>query len=231
MVTAFGTIWVWGKLGNLIEKQPKITNLPNGVGGVQISSGDYHMAAIGDDEHIYTWGDGNLGQLGRGISEFSPIPKPVIGPFSRMKPQQVFCSGSYTAVVTEEGNLYGFGYGSAGKWNTTEESLPNSLAAFKSKKVLKLGCGPNEILAIVTQRDTPDERLTGWVPDDEAKCCMACKEPFTHVKRRHHCRKCEGVFCGNCSRYKTPILSKGFAKPVRVCLNCFSALTTLISKK
>lgn len=227
---AFGTIWVWGKLGSTIERQPKITRLPNGVGGVQISSGDYHMAAIGDDEQIYTWGDGNLGQLGRGISEFSSIPKPVIGPFSKMKPQQVFCSGSYTMVVTEEGNLYGFGYGSAGKWSTTEESLPNLLTAFKSKNVLRMGCGPNEMLAIVTQRDTPDRRLTGWIPDSEAKCCMACKEQFTTIKRRHHCRKCEGVFCGNCSRYRTPILSKGFAKPVRVCLNCFSILTTLISK-
>ena len=227
---ALGTIWVWGKLGNTISKEPRITKLPNGIGGVQISSGDYHMAAIGDDEQIYTWGDGNLGQLGRGISEFSPNPRPVIGPFSRMKPQQVFCSGSYTAVVTEEGHVYAFGYGSAGRWNTTEESLPNLLTAFKSKNVLRLGCGPNQMLAIVTQRDTPDRRLTGWIPDNEAKCCMACKEPFTAIRRRHHCRKCEGIYCGSCSRYRTPILSKGFTKPVRVCLNCYAILTTLMSK-
>ena len=204
---------------------PTITKLPGNVGGVQISSGDYHLAAIGDDERVYTWGDGNLGQLGRGEFDFCPTPKPVEGLLASEKVRQVVCGPAYTAAVTSNGFVYTFGYGAAGKWNTQEESVPILSGVLKGKSAVRLACGPISMCALVTQRHTPDKRLTGWIPDEEIKFCMSCKEPFGAMRRRHHCRKCEGVFCSYCSMYRAPILSKGFAKPVRVCLDCFSSLT------
>ena len=80
------------------------------------------------------------------------------------------------------------------------------------------------LVALVTQRRTPDARLRGWVPDHEAPACMACRAPFTALRRRHHCRKCEGVFCSACCHWKRPLLSKGFPDAVRVCFRCYSEL-------
>lgn len=217
---------MWGKLGDSINTVPTITKLGEGVGGVQISSGDYHLAAIGDDERLYTWGDGNLGQLGRAEFTFTSTPKVVDGPLEKEKVRQVVCGPAYTAAITSNGYVYTFGYGAAGKWNAQEESVPTLSTVLKGKNTVQLACGQGSICALVTQRRTPDRRLTGWIPDSEAKCCMGCREPFTPLRRRHHCRKCEGVFCSYCSMYRAPILSKGFAKPVRVCLECFSSLIT-----
>lgn len=103
--------------------------------------------------------------------------------------------------------------------------MPILSGVLKGKSAVRIACGPVSMCALVTQRRTPDKRLTGWIPDEEIKFCMSCKEPFGPMRRRHHCRKCEGVFCSYCSMYRAPILSKGFAKPVRVCLDCFSSLT------
>jgi len=63
-----------------------------------------------------------------------------------------------------------------------------------------------------------------WVPDAESKVCMHCsKTQFTLVNRRHHCRHCGLVICGNCSKNKFLIQSQS-CKPVRVCDTCFNDL-------
>jgi len=64
-----------------------------------------------------------------------------------------------------------------------------------------------------------------WVPDVEAKTCMACgKTHFNAFQRRHHCRKCGMVVCGNCStkKFKLPAQSN---KPLRVCDRCYENLS------
>lgn len=63
-----------------------------------------------------------------------------------------------------------------------------------------------------------------WIPDTEVNKCMHCKKTqFTMINRRHHCRNCGNVICGNCSRNKFLIPSQS-KTPVRVCDTCFSDL-------
>ncbi|KAI0055123.1 hypothetical protein BV25DRAFT_1816072 [Artomyces pyxidatus] len=47
-----------------------------------------------------------------------------------------------------------------------------------------------------------------WKRDVEAACCdnFLCREMFSFFQRRHHCRKCGGIFCSACSDYTLPLL-------------------------
>lgn len=45
------------------------------------------------------------------------------------------------------------------------------------------------------------------------------------INRRHHCRNCGNVICGNCSKNKFLIPSQS-KTPVRVCDTCFEDLGT-----
>ena len=83
-----------------------------------------------------------------------------------------------------------------------------------------------------------------WVPDAAATACMMCWTKFTLTNRRHHCRNCGLLVCGNCST-NTAVLevhhgdededenSVGFMtwvmgkknRPVRVCDACNERLT------
>ncbi|KAI0319027.1 FYVE zinc finger-domain-containing protein, partial [Amylostereum chailletii] len=47
-----------------------------------------------------------------------------------------------------------------------------------------------------------------WKPDSDASSCDAfpCAKRFSFRERRHHCRKCGGVFCQTCSSRSTPLL-------------------------
>lgn len=60
-----------------------------------------------------------------------------------------------------------------------------------------------------------------WTLNEEANECMCCLVmTFSMFNRRHHCRRCGRVVCGNCSTKKLQITQYGDI-PVRVCDDCF----------
>uniref|UniRef100_A0A9J8DC67 Lateral signaling target protein 2 homolog n=1 Tax=Cyprinus carpio carpio TaxID=630221 RepID=A0A9J8DC67_CYPCA len=60
-----------------------------------------------------------------------------------------------------------------------------------------------------------------WVPDEACNSCIACKAPFTVIRRKHHCRSCGKIFCSRCSSHSAPLPRYGQMKPVRVCTHCY----------
>ncbi|KAF7310399.1 FYVE-type domain-containing protein [Mycena chlorophos] len=82
-----------------------------------------------------------------------------------------------------------------------------------SSLVVDITIRPNEHLAILLPRQR-------WKPDNDAAHCdnFDCRTPFNLVERRHHCRKCGGVFCQQCSNKATLLLDTtklGFIHPPR----------------
>ncbi|KPI83198.1 hypothetical protein ABL78_7778 [Leptomonas seymouri] len=63
-----------------------------------------------------------------------------------------------------------------------------------------------------------------WQDDEEVTECNSCGQAFTTTLRRHHCRNCGYVFCGDCSRHRAAIPMRGIATPERVCDACYLAL-------
>ncbi|XP_004344368.1 hypothetical protein CAOG_06747 [Capsaspora owczarzaki ATCC 30864] len=62
-----------------------------------------------------------------------------------------------------------------------------------------------------------------WVPDAKVTTCMVCQNSkFTTFNRKHHCRNCGKVACGNCTSqsWLLPMSSK----PQRVCDECVALL-------
>ncbi|XP_072488214.1 pleckstrin homology domain-containing family F member 1 isoform X2 [Notamacropus eugenii] len=75
-----------------------------------------------------------------------------------------------------------------------------------------------------TGRPPTTEHAAPWIPDKATDICMRCTQTkFSALTRRHHCRKCGFVVCGDCSRerFLMPRLS---SKPLRVCGLCYREL-------
>ncbi|KFD55530.1 hypothetical protein M513_03582, partial [Trichuris suis] len=90
---------------------------------------------------------------------------------------------------------------------------------------------PSSYDSKASQSDTSWEALdeaervpTRWIPDHATQRCMGCDSEFWVINRKHHCRSCGKVFCGNCSSYECPVPEEQLFEPVRVCNSCFSAL-------
>lgn len=85
-------------------------------------------------------------------------------------------------------------------------------------------------LVAKTGKRSTKEHAAVWVPDSDAPCCMHCqKSKFTPINRRHHCRRCGLVVCGNCSSRKF-LLPHILPKPIRVCDTCYDKLSTGAAK-
>ena len=67
-----------------------------------------------------------------------------------------------------------------------------------------------------------------WVPDKSSSTCYACARPFDWLRRKHHCRLCGYIFCGECTAQRS-MLPKAFElrKPGRVCDACHDTIQPL----
>ncbi|KAK7793068.1 hypothetical protein R5R35_013513 [Gryllus longicercus] len=60
-----------------------------------------------------------------------------------------------------------------------------------------------------------------WADGD---VCHRCRVQFGMVQRKHHCRACGQVFCGQCSSKTSTLPKFGIEKEVRVCEACYDSI-------
>lgn len=56
-----------------------------------------------------------------------------------------------------------------------------------------------------------------------------CQTSFWFGVRKHHCRSCGNLVCGDCSKNSLPLPSEQLYHPVRICDACFSKKSTTTS--
>ncbi|XP_015281506.1 PREDICTED: pleckstrin homology domain-containing family F member 1 [Gekko japonicus] len=100
----------------------------------------------------------------------------------------------------------------------TLETLPDTLQ-MKNRWMIK-----TSKKSFVVSAQPPTEHAAPWIPDKATDICMRCTQTkFSTLTRRHHCRKCGFVVCGECSRQKF-LMPRLSPKPLRVCNLCYKQL-------
>lgn len=73
-------------------------------------------------------------------------------------------------------------------------------------------------LVVIKDSARPDY----WLPDSQMTNCGLCKKEFNEQVTIHHCRRCGGGFCHECSSKSMPVPERGWADAsVRVCDKCY----------
>lgn len=76
------------------------------------------------------------------------------------------------------------------------------------------------------QGEIVKQRSVERTPDSAVSACPGCGRVITGTWLRsgkHHCRRCGGVFCDDCSQCRIPLPQVGEYYPVRVCDACYLA--------
>ena len=145
---------------------------------IDVACGGYHTAVITANGSVYCFGDGQYGQLGFGTGiKLAGFPRAITMPENK-KVIMVSCGESHTAALTDSFQICTWGLASNGRLGhdfSKDKLAPALIESMSGKQVRSVVCGGAHTCAAVTH---------GWVPDKEAKDCMACKKRFTQVRRR-----------------------------------------------
>ncbi|URD76716.1 Regulator of chromosome condensation (RCC1) repeat [Musa troglodytarum] len=109
----------------------------------QIACGDSHCLAVTMDGEVQSWGRNQNGQLGLGTTEDSLIPQKIQA-FQGICVKMIAAGAEHTAAVTEDGDLYGWGwgrYGNLGLGDRNDRLIPEKVASIKGEKMVLVACG------------------------------------------------------------------------------------------
>ncbi|XWS36854.1 hypothetical protein CRYUN_Cryun20dG0121400 [Craigia yunnanensis] len=136
----------------------------------QVSCGEYHTAAISEIGEVYTWGLGNMGQLGHSSLQSGDkelLPRRVVA-LDGIRIKDVACGGVHTCALTSQGALYAWGGGQVGQLglgpqtgifscDPNDSFFRNIPALIVPTGVKLIACGHSHTLICLK-----DGRIHGW---------------------------------------------------------------------
>ena len=158
-VSAFGH----GRCGQLGNDNGDVKALPFQVEGftsrpvLHISAGCDHTAVVTCDGEVFTFGSAEDGMLGHGLEgcdEF--VPRRVEELKGRHVVVQAVCGGAHTVVLTDDGDVFTFGWGGHGQLghgDLDREYTPRRVEALKGKHVVQVAAGEHHTVALTKDGD------------------------------------------------------------------------------
>uniref|UniRef100_J3LDS2 RCC1-like domain-containing protein n=1 Tax=Oryza brachyantha TaxID=4533 RepID=J3LDS2_ORYBR len=141
--------WGWGDFGRLGHGNssdvfnPQPIQALQGVRVAQIACGDSHCLAVTVAGHVHSWGRNQNGQLGLGNTDDSLIPQKIQA-FEGVRVKMIAAGAEHTAAVTEDGDLYGWGwgrYGNLGLGDRDDRLIPEKVSSVEGQKMVLVACG------------------------------------------------------------------------------------------
>ncbi|KAG5382158.1 hypothetical protein IGI04_033628 [Brassica rapa subsp. trilocularis] len=148
--------WGWGDFGRLGHGNSSdlFTPLPikalHGVRIKQIACGDSHCLAVTMEGEVQSWGRNQNGQLGLGDTEDSLVPRKIQA-FEGIRIKMVAAGAEHTAAVTEDGDLYGWGwgrYGNLGLGDRNDRLVPERVTSAGAEKMSMVACGWRHTISV-----------------------------------------------------------------------------------
>ncbi|XP_078172079.1 regulator of chromosome condensation (RCC1) family protein [Carex rostrata] len=150
--------WGWGDFGRLGHGNSSDVFTPQPVKALQglkikqIACGDSHCLAVTIDGEVQSWGRNQNGQLGLGTTEDSLLPQKIQA-FEGICVKMVAAGAEHTAAVTEDGELYGWGwgrYGNLGLGDRNDRLTPEKVTSTEGVKMLLVACGWRHTITVST---------------------------------------------------------------------------------
>ncbi|KAF2536959.1 hypothetical protein F2Q68_00019006 [Brassica cretica] len=99
---------------------------------------------------VQSWGRNQNGQLGLGDTEDSLVPRKIQA-FEGIRIKMVAAGAEHTAAVTEDGDLYGWGwgrYGNLGLGDRNDRLVPERVTSTGAEKMSMVACGWRHTISV-----------------------------------------------------------------------------------
>lgn len=98
---------------------------------LQVACGGQHVAVLGAEGSVYTWGRGGFGRLGHGNTESHEVPR-VVASLKGTQIIQIACGFAYSAAITAHHSVYMWGTGDNGRLGTGDTGQVNEFFKYTS---------------------------------------------------------------------------------------------------
>eukprot|EP00522_Entomoneis_paludosa_P013206 CAMPEP_0172454542 /NCGR_PEP_ID=MMETSP1065-20121228/11495_1 /TAXON_ID=265537 /ORGANISM="Amphiprora paludosa, Strain CCMP125" /LENGTH=618 /DNA_ID=CAMNT_0013206885 /DNA_START=42 /DNA_END=1898 /DNA_ORIENTATION=+ len=161
ILTQDGQIQRWGPAhggwDSVAPAQRTLRNLPSAWRNLprmkRLTSGPSQFAALDDQGHLFTWGQGAYGKLGHGTEDCYLIPRRVME-LESVPLQQVACGTCHTVALSTSGKVYTWGWNSSGRTgHGTQEGKqmhPRLVQRLVSKEIRHVAAGAGHTAAVAT---------------------------------------------------------------------------------
>ncbi|XP_059209716.1 serine/threonine-protein kinase Nek9 [Centropristis striata] len=173
-------VYFWG--GGKFTPQ-KMDTFKGGSSAQHVCAGESHFAVVTVEKELYTWanvqgGAKMVGQLGHADQASYRQPKRV-DKLQGKAIRQVACGADFTAVITDEDQMYMFGsdyYGCIGVENElgTEILEPVLLEFFEERPVRQVSCGDNHVVVLTQNGD-----IYSWGCGEYGRLGLECEDDFS----------------------------------------------------
>ena len=160
-----GSTYTWGRgaygmLGHgngRFQSSPKLVTGLVGKRGEEVACGRYHTLVRVEDGRIYSFGNGDYGQLGQGDNEMRSTPTLIEGPLQDETIVQVVCGIKHSMALTRNGDVYTWGRGLLGTLGHGYEgdinrTIPSYVEALNGKKVVQISSHYVHSVALVDSK-------------------------------------------------------------------------------
>ena len=151
-----GQIYAWGsshfgQLGdgtNNNHNRPvsiEIADLSANEKVIEVSAGHFFSAALTNEGNVYTWGDGEQGQLGNGlmVNSSSPVKVDTSGVLAGKQIVDISAGEAFVLALSSEGKLYSWGHNWGGQLGDgtigagADKSVPVEVNSTFNNEVIK----------------------------------------------------------------------------------------------
>ncbi|KAK2656331.1 hypothetical protein Ddye_009383 [Dipteronia dyeriana] len=150
--------WGWGDFGRLGHGNssdlftPQPIKALQGLRIKQIACGDSHCLAVTMEGEVQSWGRNQNGQLGLGTTEDSLVPQKIQA-FQGVSIKMVAAGAEHTVAVTEDGDIYGWGwgrYGNLGLGDRNDRLVPEKVDTvnLQGEKMVMVACGWRHTISV-----------------------------------------------------------------------------------
>ncbi|CAB0009589.1 unnamed protein product [Nesidiocoris tenuis] len=135
---------------------------------VAVNSGGKHCLALSAEGDVYSWGEGEDGQLGHGNKSMCDRPC-IIESLRGKNVVDIACGGAHSAAITANGELYTWGkgrYGRLGHGDSENQLKPKLVEALLGYHVFDVACGSGDAQTLCI---TEDDSVWSWGDGDYGK--------------------------------------------------------------
>lgn len=168
---ADGTVWTWGdnssgKLGRVVAPATPATAPGQvdlgGASAIAVAAGGTHSLAVLSNGEVRSWGANGVGQLGRGVGNYtgSATPVTVVTSLGTLSGVISVAAGSqHSIALRADGTVLAWGantYGSLGDGTTTTRTTATAIAALADVKAISAMVDSSFAIT------GPQNQLKGW---------------------------------------------------------------------